>query len=73
MILNAILEEEIAGTLSQGQRVEIRGSGAFSARSRSARTGRNPRTGTLVAKDKKGPAFKTGKELRNPGRDVEFD
>ena len=55
MMLNAILEE-IAGALSQGQRVEIRGFGAFSVTSRSARTGRNPRTGTPVAvKDKKFP------------------
>lgn len=64
MMLNAILEE-IAGALSQGQRVEIRGFGAFSVRSRSARTGRDPRTGTPVqVNDKKFPHFKTGKEMR---------
>ena len=49
----------------EGNRVELRGFGAFSVKSRTARTGRNPRTGTAVAVDaKRVPYFKTGKELR---------
>jgi len=63
-IVDAILQE-IAGAMSRGERVEIRGFGAFSVRSRSARIGRNPRTGTPVqVKYKKVPHFKTGKEMR---------
>src|SRR5215203_4011649 len=63
-MLNAILEE-IIGAMSRGERVELRGFGAFSVKSRSARTGRNPRTGSPVqVKDKKFPHFKTGKEMR---------
>ena len=63
-ILDAILQE-IAGAMSRGARVEIRGFGAFSVRSRSARTGRNPRTGSPVqVKGKKVPHFKTGKDMR---------
>jgi len=43
----------------------LRGFGAFSAKQRRARTGRNPRTGEQVSVDQKiAPAFKTGKELR---------
>ena len=63
-IVDAILQE-IAGALSRGERVELRGFGSFSVRSRSARTGRNPRTGTPVQiKYKKLPHFRTGKEMR---------
>jgi integration host factor subunit beta len=63
-IVNAMLDE-IAGALSRGDRVEIRGFGAFSVRSRSARTGRNPRTGSPVqVKYKKLPFFRTGKDMR---------
>ena len=43
-IVNAILEEIVAA-LARGDRVELRGFGAFSVKSRPARTGRNPRTG----------------------------
>ena len=57
--------EEIAGALERGDRVELRGFGAFSVRHRPARVGRNPRTGESVAvKEKHVPFFKTGKELR---------
>ena len=63
-IVNAILDE-ITSALSQGDRVELRGFGAFSVKNRAARTGRNPRTGVKVSVDEKWvPAFKTGKELR---------
>ena len=46
-IVNAILEEIVAA-LSRGDRVELRGFGAFSVKNRPARTGRNPRTGEQV-------------------------
>ena len=51
--------------LADGGRVELRGFGAFSTRARDARTGRNPRTGDVVAVDaKRVPYFKPGKEMR---------
>ncbi len=57
--------DEIANALAGGNRVELRGFGAFSVKGRSARTGRNPRTGASVSVDaKRVPYFKTGKELR---------
>ncbi len=58
--------DEITATLSRGDRVELRGFGAFSVKTRAARTGRNPRTGASVSvPDKKLPFFKTGKDLRD--------
>jgi integration host factor subunit beta len=63
-IINAILDE-ITRALSRGDRVELRGFGAFSVKNRPARTGRNPRTGDKVSVEEKWvPFFKTGKELR---------
>ena len=63
-IVNAILDEIVAA-LARGDRVELRGFGAFSVKNRTARTGRNPRTGSAVSVDaKRVPYFKTGKELR---------
>ena len=63
-VVNRIFTE-IGDALAQGDRVELRGFGAFSVRSRAARVGRNPRTGDAVRVDKKHlPFFKTGKELR---------
>ena len=63
-IVNAILDE-IGDALSRGQRVELRGFGAFSIKHRPARQGRNPRTGASVDVEEKWvPFFKTGKELR---------
>ncbi len=57
--------DTITVALVDGRRVELRGFGAFSTRSREARTGRNPRTGTAVAVDaKRMPYFKPGKDLR---------
>jgi len=57
--------DEIAGALARGDRVELRGFGAFSVKKRDARQGRNPRTGEAVAVDSKAvPFFKTGKQLR---------
>jgi integration host factor subunit beta len=63
-IVNAILDE-ITGALSRGDRVELRGFGAFSVKHRDARVGRNPRTGAHVpVNEKTVPFFKTGKEMR---------
>jgi integration host factor subunit beta len=60
-----IVLDEIALSLAQGGRVELRGFGAFSVRKRAARTGRNPRTGAAVkVAAKRVPFFKPGKELR---------
>lgn len=57
--------EEITEALSRGDRVELRGFGAFSVKTRDARTGRNPRTGESVdVPEKTVPFFKAGKELR---------
>ena len=57
--------DEITESLARGDRVELRGFGAFSVKERGARTGRNPRTGETVDVDAKFiPYFKTGKQLR---------
>ena len=57
--------EEISLALERGDGVELRGFGAFSARTRGARVGRNPRTGeTVKVAGKRAPFFKAGKELR---------
>ncbi len=57
--------EEITATLASGDRVELRGFGAFSVKQRGPRAGRNPRTGESVQVSAKYvPYFKTGKQLR---------
>lgn len=57
--------DEITGALVRGDRVELRGFGAFSVKHREARMGRNPRTGEQVhVEAKRLPFFKTGKALR---------
>jgi integration host factor subunit beta len=64
-IVNTIFSE-ITEALASGNRVELRGFGAFSVKSRDARIGRNPRTGESVQVDQKYvPFFKTGKLLRD--------
>lgn len=61
----ASIFETITAALVRGDRVELRGFGAFSVKQRGSRTGRNPRTGAQVAVvEKRVPYFKTGKELR---------
>jgi integration host factor subunit beta len=63
-IVSAILDEMVEA-LRRGDRVELRGFGAFSVKLRGPRQGRNPRTGAVVAVAKKAVAFfKTGKEMR---------
>jgi integration host factor subunit beta len=65
IIVTAIFDE-IALALSRGDRVELRGFGAFSVKRRDARVGRNPRTGDSVdVGEKHIPFFKTGKQLRD--------
>ncbi len=64
-IINTIFDE-ITTALSRGDRVELRGFGAFSVKRRDARQGRNPRTGeTVEVAGKTVPFFKTGKQLRD--------
>ena len=55
----------LSDAMANGDRVELRGFGAFSVKHRPARTARNPKTGSQVAVEEKWvPFFKTGKELR---------
>jgi integration host factor subunit beta len=73
----ATIFDEITAALCRGDRVELRGFGAFSVKRRPARMGRNPRTGEAVhVAEKHVPFFKTGKELRerlNDGQDLPDD
>ena len=63
-LVSAIFDE-ITSALSAGGRVELRGFGAFSVKSRPGRVGRNPRTGQKVEiSEKNVPYFKTGKLLK---------
>jgi integration host factor subunit beta len=65
LIVNTVFDE-ISYALTRGERVELRGFGAFTIKHRNARTGRNPRTGAAVPVDEKSvPFFKAGKELRD--------
>ena len=64
LIVNTVLDE-IVQALAEGNRVELRGFGTFSVKTRPARVGRNPRTGAQVAvSEKTVPFFKMGKEMR---------
>ena len=64
-IVNAILDE-VGDAMARGDRVELRGFGAFAAKPREARVGRNPRTGAKVAVSQKlAPQFRAGKEMRH--------
>ena len=64
-IVNTIFNE-ITDAMASGNRVELRGFGAFSVKKRDARVGRNPRTGESVqVEEKHVPFFKTGKLLRD--------
>ena len=64
-IVNTVFDE-ITNAMANGNRVELRGFGAFSVKKRDARIGRNPRTGESVSvSEKHVPFFKTGKLLRD--------
>jgi integration host factor subunit beta len=64
-IVNTIFDE-ITDAMARGDRVELRGFGAFSVKKRDSRVGRNPRTGeTVQVQEKHVPFFKTGKLLRD--------
>jgi len=56
---------EISDALAKGDRVELRGFGAFSIRTRTARAARNPKNGATVSVGERHAVyFRTGKELR---------
>ena len=60
-----IIFDEIISAVARGDRVELRGFGAFDVKQRKAKIGRNPRTGESVQVPAKSiPFFKTGKKLR---------
>ena len=62
----SVVFQEITDSLARGERVELRGFGAFSVKHRPARIGRNPRSGEPVRiAEKHSPFFKAGKELRD--------
>jgi integration host factor subunit beta len=64
VMVNAVFDS-LAEALRRGDRIEIRGFGSFVVKYRSAREGRNPRTGRRVSvAAKRVPFFKVGKELR---------
>jgi len=68
----ATVFDEISCALARGNRVELRGFGAFSIKRRDARQGRNPRTGEAVSVSEKCvPFFKTGKQLRDRMNGIE--
>ncbi len=56
----------ITDALSRGEDVRLTGFGRFSVANRSARTGRNPRTGApIYIPASRQPKFKAGKQLKN--------
>lgn len=60
----AVVLNKIISSLAKGDRVEFRGFGAFSVRTRSSRMAKNPRTGAQVkVEERRIPHFKTGKQL----------
>jgi len=64
VMVNAVFDS-MTDALAKSERIEIRGFGSFIVKQRSAREGRNPRTGEIVSvAAKKVPLFKVGKELR---------
>jgi integration host factor subunit beta len=81
-IVNTIFSV-ITAAMARGDRVELRGFGVFFVKFREGRTGRNPRTGTLVSVERKAvPFFRSGREMKSrlnshahgsdidPGRDT---
>ena len=60
----SVIFQSIIDTLAKGDRVEFRGFGAFSVRTRTPRLAKNPRTGEQVSvEERKIPHFRTGKQL----------
>jgi integration host factor subunit beta len=63
-LVNAIFDA-MSDVLVRGDRIEIRGFGSFGVKQRTARQGRNPKTGARVRVEaKRVPFFRAGKELR---------
>jgi integration host factor subunit beta len=63
-IINAVFDR-LADAMARGERIELRGFGAFAIRHRKARMGRNPRNGALVSIERKAhPYFRPSKEIR---------
>lgn len=59
-----VILDKITSSLAKGERVEFRGFGAFSVRTRTPRIAKNPRTGEQVKVEERNiPHFKTGKQL----------
>ena len=60
------LIDAVAEGLAKGERIDLRGFGAFAVRESAARSGRNPQTGeTIQSAARRVPTFKAGKELRD--------
>ena len=63
-LIVATIFDQISGALAHGDRVELRGFGAFTTKRRAARTGRNPRTGEEVPVEAKlQPSFRASRGL----------
>ena len=63
-LIVATIFDQITAALARGERVELRGFGAFTVKRRNDRIWRNPRTGEPVAVgEKTKPFFKAGKEM----------
>jgi integration host factor subunit beta len=63
-LIVATIFDQITAALARGERVELRGFGAFTVKQRNAHIGRNPRTGKVVAvEEKTRPYFKVGREM----------
>jgi DNA-binding protein HU-beta len=60
------LIDAVAEGLAKGERIDLRGFGAFAVRESAARSGRNPQTGEPIQiAARRVPTFKAGKELRD--------
>ena len=60
----SVILDKITSSLAKGDRVEFRGFGTFSVRTRTPRVAKNPRTGEQVKVNERNiPHFKTGKQL----------
>jgi integration host factor subunit beta len=74
--VNVILNE-IGNALQQGRKAEFREFGVFTAKKKSARTARNPKTGALlITPEKITPHFKPSiflnRRLNNPEQELKF-